>query len=68
MVVGDRPGFLEAGGVAEIRIERGTFTFGLNLDELASRRIDFASKMKDLAASLLRGGRRDENLRRRDRP
>lgn len=68
LVVSDRAGFLELGGVAEIRIDRDRFTFGINLDELASRRIDLASKMKDLATALLKDGRREKNSRRREGP
>ncbi len=65
VLVGEQKGFLEAGGVAEINISRGAFTFSLNLDQLSARGIDIASKMKDLAATIVMDGHRGANPRRR---
>jgi hypothetical protein len=65
ILVSDLPGFLEAGGVSEIQIQEGRFTFNLNLDQLTLRGIDLASNMKDLAVSIFRDGKREPNPRRR---
>jgi hypothetical protein len=68
LLVSDRSGFLEAGGVLEIQIQRGAFTFHLNLDQLTLRGTDLASKMKDLAVTILKDGKREPNPRRRNAP
>jgi hypothetical protein len=65
ILVSELPGFLEAGGVSEIHIQEGKFTFNLNLDQLTLRGIDLASNMKDLAVSIFKDGKREPNPRRR---
>jgi hypothetical protein len=65
ILVSEQPEFLEMGGCVELAIEHEKLNFNLNLDQMSARKLDLASKMKDLATSLLKSGKREANSRQR---